>query len=74
MIYVTSGGKRIASPLLADGHLREKMTNNTSHMAGHGFPSPFELPVPLGCEGWEELYAPHIRFSEPCRAFEEGRF
>jgi pyruvate,water dikinase len=74
VIHVTSGGERIPSPLLADGHLREKMTNHTSHMAAHGFPSPFELPVPPGCEGWEELYAPHVRFSEPRRAFEEGRF
>jgi pyruvate, water dikinase len=55
-------------------HLREKMTDRTIHMAPRGFPSPFEIPVPPGCEGWEELYAPHVRFSEARRSFEEGRF
>jgi pyruvate, water dikinase len=69
------GGKRTRpTPLLADDHLREKMANHTSHMAGDGFPSPFEISVPLGCEGWEELYAAHVRFGEARRPFEEGRF
>jgi pyruvate, water dikinase len=56
------------------GHLREKMTNRTIHMTPRGFPSPFEMPVPPGCKGWEELYAPHVRFSEDRRDFEGGRF
>jgi pyruvate,water dikinase len=43
-------------------------------MAPRGFPSPFEIPVPPGCEGWEELYAPHVRFSDDRRDFEDGRF
>jgi pyruvate, water dikinase len=50
------------------------MTDRTIHMAPRGFPSPFEIPVPPGCEGWEELYAPHVRFSEHRRGFEDGRF
>ena len=29
-------------------------------VARQGFPSPFEVPTPPGCEGWEEMYAvPH---------------
>jgi phosphohistidine swiveling domain-containing protein len=43
-------------------------------MKDRRFPSPFEIPVPPGCEGWEELYAPHVRFGESRRSFEEGRF
>ena len=39
-----------------------------------GFPSPFEVSIPLGCEGWQEIYARHVVFSEDRRAFEEGRF
>jgi len=50
------------------------MTNGTIQMATGSFPSPFEIPAPEGCEGWEELYAPHVRFSEARRAFEESRF
>jgi pyruvate, water dikinase len=38
-----------------------------------GFPSPFE-PGPPGSEGWEEMYSPHLLFSEDRRAFDEGRF
>ena len=43
-------------------------------MTPRRFPSPFEIPAAPGCEGWEELYAPHIRFGEARRPFEEGRF
>ena len=43
-------------------------------MAGRGFPSPFEISIPPGCDRWEELYAPHVRFSAARRAFEESRF
>jgi pyruvate, water dikinase len=50
------------------------MTNRTTQMTPRGFPSPFEIAVPPGCEGWEDLYAPHVRFSEDRRGFEEGRF
>jgi pyruvate,water dikinase len=39
-----------------------------------GFPSPFEVQVPAGCEGWEELYPYHLVFSEDRRAFDESRF
>jgi pyruvate,water dikinase len=64
----------LCSPLLVTGHRREKMTNRTIPMAPPAFPSPFDIPVPHGCEGWEELYAPHVRFSEDRRHFEDGRF
>ena len=30
--------------------------------------------MPPDCEGWEDLYAPYIRFGESRRPFEEGRF
>ena len=39
-----------------------------------GFPSPFEVTIPLDCDGWEEMYARHVVFGEDRRAFEEGRF
>ena len=38
------------------------------------FPSPLEVTVPPECEGWEELYPPHVLFAEDRRAFEESRF
>jgi phosphohistidine swiveling domain-containing protein len=50
------------------------MTNRTKQMTDRGFPSPFEISVPSGCEGWEELYTAHVRFCEARRPFEEGRF
>jgi len=28
------------------------------------FPSPFEVPTPEGCEGWERLYPYFYLFSE----------
>jgi len=37
------------------------------------FPSPFEVPTPPGCEGWEEMYPYYVLFSEDRRAEEEGR-
>jgi pyruvate,water dikinase len=42
--------------------------------ADTGFPSPFEVSLPAECDGWEEMYASHVRFGEDRRAFEEGRF
>ncbi|PWU25455.1 MAG: PEP-utilizing protein mobile subunit [Candidatus Rokuibacteriota bacterium] len=38
------------------------------------FPSPFEVPIPTSCEGWEEMYAYHVVFSEDRRARDEERF
>src|SRR6476659_3644990 len=46
----------------------------TMNRSRRGFPSPFEIPVPPGCEGWEELYPHYLQFAESRRAFEEGRF
>jgi pyruvate,water dikinase len=39
-----------------------------------GFPSPFEVPIPQACEGWEDTYAYHAVFSDDRRAFDESRF
>jgi phosphohistidine swiveling domain-containing protein len=38
------------------------------------FPSPFEVPVPPECAGWEEMYAYQSVFSDDRRAFDDGRF
>jgi phosphohistidine swiveling domain-containing protein len=43
-------------------------------MNSRGFPSPFEIPVPRGGDGWEELYAYHALFSEDRREADEARF
>jgi pyruvate, water dikinase len=43
-------------------------------MTRSGFPSPFDVQIPPGCEGWEELYAYHAVFHEDRRAFDESRF
>ena len=61
---VTPGEERNPSPLLAGGRQREKMTNRTNQMTDRGpFPSPFEISVPPGCEGWEELYPHYQQFA-----------
>src|SRR5215471_4240965 len=38
-----------------------------------GFLSPFEVPVPEGCEGWESMYPYYALFSEERRGSEEQR-
>ena len=38
------------------------------------FPSPFDVSIPAACEGWEEMYAYHVPFSEDRRGFDESRF
>jgi phosphohistidine swiveling domain-containing protein len=38
------------------------------------FPSPFEVPIPSNCKGWEEMYAYHALFSEDRGSFDEERF
>ena len=37
------------------------------------FSSPFEVPVPEGCEGWESMYPYYALFSPERRASEEAR-
>jgi pyruvate,water dikinase len=37
------------------------------------FASPFEVPVPEGCQGWESMYPYYALFSEERRASEEAR-
>jgi pyruvate,water dikinase len=38
-----------------------------------GFPSPFDVPAPEGCEGWESMYPYYALFSEERRESEESR-
>jgi phosphohistidine swiveling domain-containing protein len=38
-----------------------------------GFASPFAVPVPAGCEGWESMYPYYALFSEERRPSEEAR-
>ena len=38
-----------------------------------GFLSPFEVPAPQGCEGWESMYPYYSLFSEERRESEEVR-
>ncbi|MGQ0848396.1 MAG: PEP-utilizing enzyme [Actinomycetota bacterium] len=43
-------------------------------MADHRFPSPFDIAVPKGAEGWEQLYTYNLPFSEGRREYEDNRF
>ncbi|MGE5745719.1 MAG: PEP-utilizing protein mobile subunit, partial [Solirubrobacterales bacterium] len=38
-----------------------------------GFLSPFEVPTPAGCEGWEEMYPYYALFSDERRESEQAR-
>jgi pyruvate, water dikinase len=38
------------------------------------FPSPFEVPTPAGCEGWQEMYPSAWLFSSELREYEEHKF
>jgi len=38
------------------------------------FPSPFDVPVPEGAEGWQELYGYSSIFSEDRREYEDSMF
>ena len=46
---------------------------STTQPEVRGFASPFEVPVPEGCEGWESMYPYYALFSEERRASEETR-
>jgi pyruvate,water dikinase len=48
------------------------MTTTTQSPA-QGFMSPFDVPAPEGCEGWESMYPYYALFSEERRASEEAR-
>jgi pyruvate,water dikinase len=39
-----------------------------------GFPSPFEIETPPGCDGWEEMYPYYALFDEGRREADEQRF
>jgi phosphohistidine swiveling domain-containing protein len=39
-----------------------------------GFPSPYDVPTPPGCEGWEEMYPYYAVFDERRRDTDEHRF
>ncbi len=43
-------------------------------MSEKRFPSPFDVPTPEGCEGWEDLYPYYYLFSEDRRELEESKF
>ncbi len=45
----------------------------TTQSEVRGFSSPFEVPVPKGCDGWESMYPYYALFSEERRASEEAR-
>ncbi len=51
-----------------------KTSHHEDERARTGFPSPFAVAMPPGCEGWEEMYPYHASFGEDRRAFEEDRF
>lgn len=38
------------------------------------FPTPFEIPVPPGAEGWEEMYPYSVLFSPDRKEYEESQF
>ena len=38
------------------------------------FPSPFEMPTPVGAEGWEDLYSYSSVFSAERKEYEDGTF
>jgi pyruvate,water dikinase len=44
-----------------------------THSEVRGFLSPFEVPVPDGCEGWESMYPYYAQFSQERQASEEAR-
>jgi pyruvate,water dikinase len=46
----------------------------TPEAARQAFASPFEVAIPPGCKGWEEMYAYHAVFSEDRRSLDEARF
>jgi len=39
-----------------------------------GFPSPYSIETPSGCEGWEEMYPYYTLFDERRREKDENRF
>lgn len=48
------------------------MTTTTAQTGS--FPSPYEIPTPEGCEGWEEMYPYYALFDERRRDSDENRF
>jgi pyruvate,water dikinase len=48
--------------------------SHTERRLRTGFPSPVEVTLPPECEGWQELYPPHILFAEDRHEFDESRF
>ncbi len=42
--------------------------------AKSAFPSPYSIPTPEGCEGWEEMYPYYALFDERRRESDENRF
>jgi pyruvate, water dikinase len=42
--------------------------------ASSAFPSPYEIPTPPACEGWQEMYPYYALFDESRRELDENRF
>jgi pyruvate,water dikinase len=49
------------------------MTSEPKDPRAKRFLSPFDVPPPEGCEGWEEMYPYYHLFSEDRRAIEESK-
>ncbi len=61
-------------PIVAANPDEEEAIRIECKAESRGFESPFDVRVPAGCEGWEEMYPHHALFGEDRRAFEESRF
>jgi phosphohistidine swiveling domain-containing protein len=49
-----------------------EMTSTATELGS--FPSPYAVPTPDGCEGWEEMYPYYALFDERRRDADENRF
>ena len=52
---------------------REESEMTMTEAGVGGFMSPFEVPAPEGCEGWESMYPYYALFSQERRPSEEAR-
>ena len=71
LVLTVRGPPAVPSALATD--LRGERTMTTTEPRLRGFMSPFEVPAPDGCEGWEAMYPYYALFSEERRESEEAR-
>lgn len=69
----------LASQLAANGfiapvYLAAAQAAGSAEESTSNFPSPFDIPTPIGCDGWQKLYPYYHTFSQERRAFEESKF